>query len=270
VARARTLAASGPEHGRVAHATPLAHDIRRLEELTLNAWPSLRQVVHDGWILRFSDGYTGRANSVQPLYEGALGLDDKVRFCEQQYSRLGMSTLFKLTNAAQPRELDAALESRGYRAFNLTSVQVAELRDQPDDLKAGLSTSENPTEAWITSFAAFRSLPEGHVRTLRGVLANIALPARFVTASEAGEVVACGMGVAEPPWVGLFDIGTRPDRRRRGHAMAVVRSILGWARGTGATRAYLQVMLENTPATALYAKLGFAETYRYWYRSKRV
>jgi GNAT superfamily N-acetyltransferase len=248
----------------------LAHDIRRLEELTLNAWPSLRLVVHDGWILRFSDGYTGRANSVQPLYEGALGLDEKIRFCEQQYSRLGMSTLFKLTDAAQPRELDAALESRGYRAFNLTSVQVAELGEQADDLPAHICASDRPSESWITSFAGFRSLPEGHVRTLRGVLANIALPARFVTVGEAGEFVACGMGVAEPPWVGLFDIGTRPDRRRRGHAMAVVRSILGWARGAGATRAYLQVMLENMPATMLYAKLGFAEAYRYWYRSKHV
>jgi GNAT superfamily N-acetyltransferase len=258
------------EHGRVAHATSLTHDIRRLEELTLNAWPSLRQVVHDGWILRFSDGYTGRSNSVQPLYEGALGLDDKIRFCEQQYSRLGMSTLFKLTDAAQPRELDAALESRGYRAFRLTSVQVAELDGPTDELPAHVSASDRPTESWVTSFASFRSLPEGHVRALRAILANIALPAEFVTASEAGEVVACGMGVAEPPWVGLFDIGTRLDRRRRGHAMAVVRSILRWARGVGATRAYLQVMLDNTPATSLYAKLGFAEAYRYWYRSKRV
>jgi GNAT superfamily N-acetyltransferase len=248
----------------------MAHDIRRLEELTLNAWPSLRQVVHDGWILRFSDGYTGRANSVQPLYDGALPLDDKISACELQYGRLGMPTLFKLTAAARPAALDDALQSRGYRAFNHTSVQVAELDNQTNEPRPGVSESDHPTKAWVTSFASFRSLPDRHVSALRGILANIALPLHFVTSSEGGEVVACGMGVAEPPWVGLFDIGTRQDCRRRGHATAVVRSILGWARGVGARNAYLQVQIDNTAATSLYARLGFREAYRYWYRSKRA
>src|SRR2546423_2324301 len=117
----------------------MAHDIRRLEELTLNAWPSLRQIVHDGWVLRFSEGYTGRANSVQPIYDGALTLDEKIHVCEQQYGRLGMPTLFKLTDAARPQGLDEALQSRGYRAFNPTSVQVAEVDQNPDELRPDVS-----------------------------------------------------------------------------------------------------------------------------------
>ena len=36
----------------------------------------------------------------------------------------------------------------------------------------------------------------------------------------------------------------------------------------GAQGAYLQVMLNNPPALALYQRLGFAEAYRYWYRVK--
>ena len=43
--------------------------IRYLEELALNAWTSIQTVVYDGWLIRFSNGYTKRANSVNPIYE---------------------------------------------------------------------------------------------------------------------------------------------------------------------------------------------------------
>ena len=39
---------------------------RRLEEVAMNAWPALQQMLFDGWIVRFAQGYTKRANSVHP------------------------------------------------------------------------------------------------------------------------------------------------------------------------------------------------------------
>ena len=42
---------------------------RRLEEVAMNAWPSLQQMLFDGWIVRLAQGYTKRANSVNPLFE---------------------------------------------------------------------------------------------------------------------------------------------------------------------------------------------------------
>jgi len=51
------------------------HDtIRSVEERSLNAWPSLHQMLYDGWVLRFSNGYTRRANSVSPIYRGRRGV----------------------------------------------------------------------------------------------------------------------------------------------------------------------------------------------------
>jgi len=42
--------------------------IQRIEELSMNALPALSTVFLNGWILRFSNGYTRRANSVNPIY----------------------------------------------------------------------------------------------------------------------------------------------------------------------------------------------------------
>ena len=41
--------------------------VRHIKELAVNAWPSL-QTLLDGWVLRFANGYTRRANSVNLLY----------------------------------------------------------------------------------------------------------------------------------------------------------------------------------------------------------
>ena len=40
-----------------------------IEELSLNAWPSHKIELYDGWLLRFSHNYTHRTNSVQQVGE---------------------------------------------------------------------------------------------------------------------------------------------------------------------------------------------------------
>jgi ribosomal protein S18 acetylase RimI-like enzyme len=248
----------------------LATLIRRIEELSLNAWPCLRQIVHDGWLLRFADGYTGRSNSVQSLYEGEADVRAKIEFCEQAYVRLGIPCLFKMTEAARPAGLDALLDSLGYHAFNQTSVQVLDLAGgDAGDSNNDVRVYDGPHDAWLRPLVDFRSIEQRHVPTLRAILHAIALPARYLTVVEGDEVLACGLAVLERPWAGIFDIVTREDRRGRGHGTRVMRALLAWARSNGATRAYLQVMKQNEPALRLYERLGFREAYAYWYRVKR-
>ena len=41
--------------------------IKKIEDMSLNAWPSHKMELYDGWILRFSYFYTHRTNSVEHL-----------------------------------------------------------------------------------------------------------------------------------------------------------------------------------------------------------
>ena len=59
----------------------------RVEETCLNAWPALRQVWFDGWVLRFSDGLTRRANSANPLQADYDRIDALIPACEALYRR---------------------------------------------------------------------------------------------------------------------------------------------------------------------------------------
>ena len=243
-------------------------DLRALEEACLNAWPGLRERLLDGWLLRFGDGFTRRANSVQPIHAGRLDAEDKRLRCEAAYAALGQRCIFKLTPLVQPPELDALLARAGYRREAETSVQVLEsLAGAADDPACALL---HPLDAaWQAAFTRMDATPVPHRAALRAILARIAVPHVAALRSGAGgTAVACGRAVHEESRVGLFDIATDAAARHQGHATRLIAHLLAWGRARGATRAYLQVEVDNAPARALYERLGFREVYRYWYRVK--
>ena len=41
--------------------------MKLIEEISLNAWPSHKIELYDGWLIRFSHNYTHRTNSVQQV-----------------------------------------------------------------------------------------------------------------------------------------------------------------------------------------------------------
>jgi GNAT superfamily N-acetyltransferase len=98
------------------------------------------------------------------------------------------------------------------------------------------------------------------------ILRNILHPYLAAALEISGKWMACGLGVLEGDWFGLFDIITHPDHRRQGFGTQLINGMLAWARSQNAHRSYLQVMESNHPALALYAKLGFVDAYGYDYR----
>jgi len=240
--------------------------IRSLEEISLNAWPAIESLRYDGWLLRFSGGYTRRANSVQCFDPGAKLLDEKIQFCENAYRQRRLRVVFKMTDMSQPAGLDEALSQRGYQKEAATSVQtngIAGFSEKPSKRVHAWPRAE---PQWLDAYAQLNGVAQEHRPTFAAIVMAIAQPMCCAMAMEGDAPVACGLAVVEGPWVGLFDIVTRQDRRRQGLAGEVIGHLLTWARQAGADKAYLQVMLNNPPALSLYKKLGFAEAYQYWYR----
>lgn len=243
--------------------------ITNIEEFSLNAWAALQTMVYDGWILRFANGYTKRANSINPLYPSSLEVGEKLRFCESLYRAQNLPVVFKMTSAVYPSHLDERLLENGYQKGSLTSVQTVDT----ESANVSMDSSETDikdklSEDWLENFCLMSAVSEQNQTTLRKILINIIPHHCFVSLKRNGKVIACGLGVLQSGYIGLFDIVTDQEFRNRGYGGQIVKSILIWGKQNKAKKAYLQVMLDNTPALHLYSKIGFIEQYQYWYRVK--
>ena len=242
--------------------------IRTLEELSMNAWPALQTMLYGGWVLRFANGYTRRANSINPIYRSTRGVDAKIAACEEMYRAKNLRVVFKMTRAVFPENLDDILEKCGYVAEATTSVQVCDMRAIASPTNRDVLMRESPTQDWVDDYCRLNAVAAQHRATMTQMLANIA-PARcFIALKEREQVIAVGLGVYENGFVGLFDLVTDEKFRGRGFGTQLILNLLDWGKQNGARRAYLQVMLSNAGALRLYEKLGFKEVYQYWYRVK--
>ncbi|MBI5300692.1 MAG: GNAT family N-acetyltransferase [Chloroflexi bacterium] len=240
--------------------------ITHIEELSLNAWSSLQTMFVDGWVLRFADGYTKRANSINPMYASARDVNAQIEFCEQVYREKQLPVVFKMTTAVHPENLDAVLAERGYVVDSPTSVHTMELDNTTWTVNAELNPALS--DEWLASFCRMSSVKDERQVTLRQILGNILPQKCFAAIRRDRQIIACGLGVRQGEYIGFYDIVTDAAWRKQGYGKLLMASLLAWGKANGARYAYLQVMLNNPPALRLYANLGFKEIYQYWYRIK--
>ncbi|TWB45381.1 GNAT family N-acetyltransferase [Nitrospirillum pindoramense] len=245
-----------------------ANDLcRLLEELCLTAWPALKTIHDDGWLLRFAQGHTGRSNSVTCLAPGVLPLAEKVDRVEAAYIREGLPPRFRITPLA-PAGLAAELDRRGYLRQEENLVQAAaippDLVPTVDGLDWRVETA--PAGDLLASYAQALPLPVGEVGPMRRLLDAIAVPTLYVSAWEGDSYAASALGVADRGWLGIYKVLVAPEQRGRGLSRRLLTRLLAAGAEAGATRAYLQVGGGNHPALATYARAGFQTIYHYQYR----
>jgi len=237
--------------------------IHSYEERAFNAWPALQTVSAGGWLLRFAQGHTRRANSVNAA-AAAPALDGIVDFATGLYGRQGLPLVFRVTPLV-PDAFDAELERQDFALHNPSLVMTCRL-DPSLTGDPAVSLNHGPDAEWLHGVAQAGQLSASSRDVQHAMLASLRVPAAFATLVEDGMPLAYGMAVYERGAVGLFSIVTLPHARRRGASRRLCRSLLAWGRQNGAHAAYLQVEAANHAALALYQQMGFTLHYRYHYR----
>jgi ribosomal protein S18 acetylase RimI-like enzyme len=126
------------------------------------------------------------------------------------------------------------------------------------------------SDQWLDGFLTMNGTADAQRPAAVAMLKNIHYPIAAASIVENGKMVACGLGVAERGYVGLYDIYVDASCRRRGLGADICTAIMQAGKAQGCKNAYLQVLADNTGARSLYRQLGYTETYEYWFRIKRL
>ncbi|MCX6276582.1 MAG: GNAT family N-acetyltransferase [Bacteroidetes bacterium] len=242
--------------------------IRQFEEISGNAWPALQTMHYDGWILRFAGGVTKRSNSVNLLYPSTINPDEKIDFCESLYHFRQIPPCFKITSIADPPDIDDRLAGKGYLILSTISFQTIDL--VKNDLKEpeGIHIELDLSPAWLDEFIRMNAFDPKRKPVYTGIMNQALTPKCLVSIRRKQKTIGVGLGVLEGKYIGIFDIVVDPNHRNSGLGNELVNAILFWGKNAGAETAYLQVLTNNQPALNLYRKMGFCESYQYWYRMK--
>ena len=247
-------------------AMPIDRLVSRLEAHAVQAWPAtVSERVDGGWVLRATPGLDrGRSNHAlppcRPLWAGEISeaIERVEAFARQHEIPAGIQVSPVSLHGALQAELDRRGWETRWPVLVLAASRSPEVWSDPG-LAASVVRADHATPEWLSAWA--RCEPgrdvEAHAGTVFPRLAGRATFARMA------DDAAVGIAVEADGLVGLFCLAVDPARRRSGLGTGLVRALLAESL---ADVAYLQVEERNEPAVAMYARLGFAEAYRYCHR----
>ena len=256
--------------------------LSRIEDAGINASAPPQQRWVDGWLLRYSPGKAKRARCVQTVADGRLPLAQRLALCQAVFDAASLPMVVRITPFSRPVGLDDALAAQGWQRLDDTRVmvlpqlapQLLSQLPEPSPVQtmpppAGLLWQRLDAPAYADAVGALRGSPAGQRLAHAQRLAASPVPYQGWALRRVADalVLACGQTAAEADLVGLYDVFTHVLARGQGLATWVCRQLLAQAWDDGARSAYLQVEADNTPARAIYSRLGFVDAYSYHYRA---
>lgn len=255
---------------------PTHDEILRFESLLRLGWPALSEQELDGWRLGSSGVYTRRANSIAPERDGRLGLEVRVARAEAHYAELGLTPVFKMTEAAAPSNLDAFLADRGYCRDTESIIMSRSLSGELPDVDAvaeeeGVQVTRDAFDSdWFAASLELSNVSEGQATAYRALLDALCAnphPCWFARIRQGGRIVSVALACLTDGTISYSQVATLEACRGQRLAERVLGRLTRIGRRGGAETAMLAVESSNLSAQRLYQRLGMHERYRYWYRS---
>ena len=246
--------------------------IDALERAAAPSWRALESDQLGSWLLRASQGFTGRANSALATGDPGLPLADAAEKVCDWYAERSLPAMIAVPyplNGPGNNELDQLLAALGWTSQAAAVVMTASTANVaaaavPDVL--GIEFGAEPDAAWL---GRYRYRGQDLPPIARDLLTSAPWQA-FASVRADGETIAIGRVAGAGEWAGLTAIEVDPARRRQGLGAAVTTALTRHAAEHGYRNIYLQVTDENASARALYRKLGFTDHHGYHYRVARA
>jgi GNAT superfamily N-acetyltransferase len=238
----------------------------RIEATCLNAWPALRQVWLGGWLLRFSEGLSRRANSANPLHARPQHGDRLIAASEALFAAQGLDPVFRIPSMMS-RAIETRLDRRGYGEEGATSTRFAALDEVLCERRDGVELAGSAAAEWLAAMTRLQGRSAAQHEVYARTIAAIALPVCFAAVRVQGDIAALAYGVIHDDLLCIESVVTAAPLRGRGLALHAIGALAAWAKGRDARGVCLQVTADNAPALALYRRFGLhREIYTYRYR----
>jgi ribosomal protein S18 acetylase RimI-like enzyme len=241
-------------------------EITGLERAAAAHWRGTDEEWLGDWLLRAAEGFTGRANSVLPLGDPGVPLDDALDKVTGWYQARRLPALISVPMPLEGTSaLDGELAGRGWGlrsgpAFVMTADLPRPEEPAPD---GELRVDETPDAEWLRAqrYRGQSDLPPVRLKVLTSARSQA-----FVSIRDGQAALAVArLSVAEG-WAGISSVEVDQAHRRRGLGAAITAACCAEAFRRGVNRVFLQVETGNDAAKALYARCGFTYSHRYHYR----
>lgn len=240
--------------------------VRQFEAAGFRAWPAASTHYDGTWAIRLTAGHPARRlNSINPLDPGDdAHLVERIARAERRFAAYGRPLTFRMSPLSG-RTLTGMLDDAGWPLLSRSLVMRVGLEEER---LAGALTQIplKDMNRFISASIGIGNLDPSLRPGISEIVGAIQPEVGLFVVEHGGRPVSTAICVQDGRLAGLFEVGTDPAQRGRGHGRRVILSALKWAHSKGAREGWLQVDADNEAALALYRGLGFRELYDYHYR----
>lgn len=204
-----------------------------LTELLARTWPPRSMVELDGWRLRNGPGLPAHATSAWPRTEGErVPLEVRLDGTHRYYTQAGLSPSVLISEAAQPRGVEAALAQRGWSPRHPAEVRTGpleSLRTVRTAADASVTILDTADRRWLEAWSALTGRGRRAREAAAASLARVEAPTAFVTAWIDDRLAGVARAVIDGGWMGLPDVAVADGDVDVAGTLA--RAAAGWAAG---------------------------------------